>query len=462
MDRAKQALQTGRSDEADALCERVLGEAPEYRDALLIGGVAAFRAGRQDRAFALLEDATARYPDDADAHFNLGVVRQTAGLLEAALRSFATAARLAPGHAVAHYNVATALHELGRLEDAVDAYRRAIAADPHYAAPRTGLAFVLRALGRPEAARTAYEAAIACDPNDAAARVGYGTVLQRLGLLPDAAAALRQATLLDPDYPDAFTNLADVLVEQGRAQEAVSECERFLEGHPGDAGVLAAKAIALGEAGSAAQADRLVDFDRFLSAEKPPAPPGFDTPDAFNDRLAGYLLAHPTLVDAPASHATRNGQHTGELLGDEDGPMPAFQSMIVDAVMRYRARLGSDPGHPFVAVAPERWRLTAWAIVMQGAGGHQEPHIHPSAWLSGVYYPLLPDVVSDPGAAQAGWIEFGMPGDEYHWRRKPPCRAVRPEPGLLVLFPSYFFHRTIPYEPGGTRISVAFDVLPMP
>ena len=30
----------------------------------------------------------------------------------------------------------------------------------------------------------------------------------------------------------------------------------------------------------------------------------------------------------------------------------------------------------------------------------------------------------------------------------------------MVLFPSYFFHCTIPFAAAGTRISVAFDVIP--
>ena len=43
-----------------------------------------------------------------------------------------------------------------------------------------------------------------------------------------------------------------------------------------------------------------------------------------------------------------------------------------------------------------------------------------------------------------------------------PCVLTsdsRPEEGLIVLFPSFFFHRTIPFESAEERISVAFDVL---
>ena len=33
-------------------------------------------------------------------------------------------------------------------------------------------------------------------------------------------------------------------------------------------------------------------------------------------------------------------------------------------------------------------------------------------------------------------------------------------PGRLVLFPSWFWHRTLPFAQAGERISVAFDVMP--
>lgn len=443
------------------MCVEALRDASEHSALLKLGAVAAFQSGDPDKAIAMLQAAVTRFPDDSEAHFNLGVVYQAGGLMEPALECFTRSAVLAPAGAAAHYNKATALHELGRLEDAAAAYRDAVAAEPGYAPAHAGLAFVLRTAGRLETAVAAYERALECDPRDAQSQSGYGIALQQLGRLPEAAAALRRAAALDPDYPDAPTNLADVLVEQGNPEAAVAECDVYLERHPGDSGVLAAKTIALGESGAMGAASRLVDFDRFLYPEHQPAPPGFADIADFNDAMAAHMLTHPTLVDAPASHATRFGKHTGELLGEASGPVAAFQAMVRDAVGRYQQRLGTDTAYPFVANALRQWRLTAWSIVLQGGGGYQASHIHPSAWLSGVYYVRVPEIVDDPAAEQAGWIEFGQPSEEFHWTRPPPVRAIRPEPGLLVLFPSYFFHRTIPYDTDGTRISVAFDVLPV-
>jgi hypothetical protein len=37
---------------------------------------------------------------------------------------------------------------------------------------------------------------------------------------------------------------------------------------------------------------------------------------------------------------------------------------------------------------------------------------------------------------------------------------VRPDPGKLILFPSYFYHGTIPFEDHRYRTTIAFDVVP--
>ena len=119
-----------------------------------------------------------------------------------------------------------------------------------------------------------------------------------------------------------------------------------------------------------------------------------------------------------------------------------------------------EAGHPMLAIRPARTRLTAWGVVM-GQQGHQAPHIHPTGWLSAVYYARLPAAVAaSTGAGSQGCIEFGRPPDAFRCDDRHPVRLIRPQEGMLVVFPSYFFHRTIPYEAEEARISVAFDLGP--
>src|SRR5215510_15997422 len=87
---------------------------------------------------------------------------------------------------------------------------------------------------------------------------------------------------------------------------------------------------------------------------------------------------------------------------------------------------------------------------MEGQG-YQTPHIHPQAWLSGVYYASVPADIAT-AADRAGWIEFGEPLADYRFTAKPELRLIQPEEGLMLLFPSYFYHRTLPFSAGGTRV----------
>ena len=78
-------------------------------------------------------------------------------------------------------------------------------------------------------------------------------------------------------------------------------------------------------------------------------------------------------------------------------------------------------------------------------------------WLSSAYYIDLPDGVGDE-ESRAGWLKFGEPGSP-----TPGCgpdHFIRPEEGMLVLFPSYMWHGTVAFHEGGHRLTAAFDVVP--
>ena len=74
------------------------------------------------------------------------------------------------------------------------------------------------------------------------------------------------------------------------------------------------------------------------------------------------------------SFHTRLGKNIGELLGESSRLIARFQAMAGDAVARCRNRLSEDQAQLFVANALTLWRLTAWSIVVKGAGGRQTSH----------------------------------------------------------------------------------------
>ncbi len=59
----------------------------------------------------------------------------------------------------------------------------------------------------------------------------------------------------------------------------------------------------------------------------------------------------------------------------------------------------------------------------------------------------------------AGWIEFGTPRADVRCAIAPEAVFHQPEEGLMFVFPSYFYHRTVPFESEELRVSIAFDVM---
>ena len=85
-------------------------------------------------------------------------------------------------------------------------------------------------------------------------------------------------------------------------------------------------------------------------------------------------------------------------------------------------------------------------------------HMHPMGWFSSAYYVDLPDSM-DQGNRE-GWLKFGEPNFEPPEPLEPQY-YVQPEPGKLVLFPSYMWHGTVPFESDQLRTTVVFDVVPV-
>jgi uncharacterized protein (TIGR02466 family) len=106
-----------------------------------------------------------------------------------------------------------------------------------------------------------------------------------------------------------------------------------------------------------------------------------------------------------------------------------------------------------------RFTQSAWANVSR-QGDYNVPHVHLATW-SAVYYVSVP---ADCGKApQAGGLELldprpvtamlDMPGPFFATRH-----LIKPQPGLMVLFPASLMHFVHPFRGTGERISIACDL----
>ena len=79
-----------------------------------------------------------------------------------------------------------------------------------------------------------------------------------------------------------------------------------------------------------------------------------------------------------------------------------------------------------------------------------------------MYYVDVPSVVNDPQANAAGWLNVGTSRMDIRLERPPLVRSVKPEPGMMITFPSYLWHDTVPLPESNTeqRLCLAFDLNP--
>ena len=434
---------------------------PDFADAHYNRGTVLQSLGQLESARAAYLRALEIEPGLVDAHSSLGGVLLALGQSEKALAAFRRCVSIRPDFAQGYFNIANALKVMGRLEDAIRAFQRSIELEHACLEAHYNLGNSYSHLGRYDAAVSAYEQSIAIDPDFAEAHYNLGNALREKRNLNEASRSYLRALELRADFAGARTNLGITRLEQGDPRAALDAFNHNLKQDPHSSGDLAHKAVALHQLGEIQSARELVDLDRFIRAIQLEAPCGFADLEEFNLALADHVSSHPTLRTDPTNHATRLGKHSGELLPNAKGPMLALERMIRGAVEDYVQALRPDIEHPFVTGLPKKWTLTAWAVVLE-AQGHQVPHIHPSAWLSGVYYVEVPNVVRTQSKKHPGWLEFGRPDDKVPLRLEPEVKLFEPREGLMLLFPSYFFHRTIPFEAAGRRISIAFDVMRTP
>ena len=494
-ERAKEALRQGQPEQASAMLRAALGAPPE--DALGLRTLAAVATVLRDQratlhwlaaaiaahapnaappawyrsygeaclassklgeSIAAFRAALEQAPQDAETWRWLGRALRRVDDLPGAVAACRRAVELLPNDWPARGDLATVLTDSGALDEAAELFEQLAARANDVPAIAVGRAKLEQHRGQHARATETLRACLARHPDNVSALALLALVLRDERRFDDSLVASRRVIELVPNEAAFWCGLGRTLLEAGRAEEASHVARSFLAHRPDHAGALSLEALARTALGDEVSANRLLDYERFLMRRTLPLPDGYADLASFNRELAAVAAAHPSLHRAPLRHATAQGLHSGSLLIEPPRVIQGLQRALAKAVEEYCRGLPDLPAHPFAGRRPNAGAMDLWCVVMQ-RGGYQVPHIHPDSWLSGAYYPLVPDAVRS-GAGPDGWLAFGEPDRAFPSKLAPRVVEVKVEEGLLLLFPSYFFHRTIPFDADGTRISVAFDVIP--
>lgn len=314
---------------------------------------------------------------------------------------------------------------------------------------------VLGSIGQDVRARAVIEAALQQAPNMVPLRLAAAAQAGRAGdaeaQLAHATAALRAA----PASIEAARVAVEALLHGGQIAEAAQLAERIVGAAPDDQAALALLETAWRLAGDPRHA-ALAEDPALISTAMLDPPEGWGDRAGFLSALGGALQDLHGWRSHPLGQSVQHGSQTSiDLAAVQTPVIRALFATLPTLIDAHIARLGqgSDPVRRRIAAG---WRFAgAWSIRLT-AGGFHTDHVHPQGWLSSAFYVSLPPVVA---REPEGWLAFGRPGI----RTRPalqPFRRVRPEPGMLALFPSYLWHGTEPFSGDVPRLTVAFDIVP--
>lgn len=373
--------------------------------------------------------------------------------LELGLKSQLMSADKDPENPVPRLEAGRLLAELGRIDEALEALWRATELAPDEAEVWARLGQLQAKVARWSDVERTQRTILSLDPDNARALAELCWALRRLGRLPEAIEAGQRAVAAGPDWHVGYNHLTFALLASGDCQAALEVCDACLERHPRDVASLAYKPTALHELGRVEEGMRLVDFERFTWATHVELTDGRSSVDAFNRELASFARSAP----ARPFDATQ----TVDILIEPHGVMSAFREMVDQALKHYLGQLPVDPTHPFLKARPAGWEVEGWATRLRRMGP-QEHHFHQHGWVSGVYYVTVPASIGSGEHGREGFLEFCRFPQYSKSGAQSQFLALPPRPGLLVLFPSYFYHRVAPFEPTGDqpRISIAFNLIP--
>ncbi|MCX7701074.1 MAG: tetratricopeptide repeat protein [Gemmataceae bacterium] len=218
------AVQLGQASE---LVERSLYRRaqrdPNHRclilEALSVSALSRFRI---DQARAWLDEWLSAEVQDPRPHFWRGLALQQMGGYQedAALADFRRAVALNPDYDEARLRLAQLLVKKNAHAEAAGHFQTLLARQPRNAAAMVGLARCQSALGDGEASRGLLEQALGIQPDHVDALRELGILLLNEGRAEEALPLLRRANQLDPSDPYASFNLMQCLQQLGRDEEA--------------------------------------------------------------------------------------------------------------------------------------------------------------------------------------------------------------------------------------------------
>ena len=155
----------------------------------------------------------------------------------------------------------------------------------------------------------------------------------------------------------------------------------------------------------------------------------------------------------PKGRTTVKGYATKELSEKKINNLKKLEKVVFKVLLEY-FEYYKEKKVNFIKNKPKKFKFVSWSNILEKEG-HNIPHIHPSGWVSGVFYLQMPNKIKNDEAG----IQFHLEGDDFILSQKDcPKKSISPCVGDIVLFPSSLFHSTVPFSSYEKRVCIAFDL----
>jgi tetratricopeptide (TPR) repeat protein len=448
----------GRQDEAVAGYRALAAAAPDNHDMAHAFAVALNAANKHEEAASVAQRAVSRGNRSAALYNTYARSLIAQGALERAEAVLRECVEAAPRMIEAQNNLAQLIWmRTGDVAEAIIPLDRALQAFGNEDGLWAAKAAILQGGGDPQAAYACLAARLnrAQSPPMLLIRAGLAALEFDSSLALDLADRALHSL---PDNAAARTLLVAAQLGLGDARAALPHCDILLAKAPDDQYLISLQTIAW-RLLSDPRYEILCDYKNLVFPIELRAPPPWTDLATFIADLRVSLNrlhdpnGHPLLFQS-LRHGTETTQ---DLSRSSDPAIQALFKSFAEPIREYlrRAGHGTDPLRRRNHGA---WRFNgSWSVRLRTSGHHRN-HVHPRGWISSACYVELPDCMSQ-AATDQGILTFGQPS----LRTTPTLSAeysVRPNVGMLVLFPSYFWHGTVPFSSNQPRLTVAFDAVP--
>lgn len=486
------ALSQGQLDLAYNRIDRALGLHPNHVHLLRVKADILKKDGEHERAMEHYNQVLAADPHNFHSWHNKGVLLRELDQPEQALQCFLRVAAQGQTSPEYMHNLACAASDCGNYDMAEQGWLRAVQLKPDFIDAHVSLNNFYWEHQRHDQFLQSFANSLQAQPDSMPLRYEYArflmqtgkhaaeaeTLLQQglqihgahpallhalsvqhfqRGAVQEAQRLVGQAIELDSKNSRYRIDLANYLIHAGHYQEAEQQLEAALALEPENQEIWAYLGTCWRLTANPKH-DWLNNYDHLVKAIMLPVPDGYESREAFIDALVAEINQLHLNGQQPLDQSVRGGTQTiGRLLSKPQKVIQDYRQVLEQTIAEYLAALPSDPSHPLLRRNSGKFCINgSWSVRLNQQGFHSN-HVHPQGWLSACTYLTVPDSIHPADPQKAGWLKLGETSMALS-ERESIARSICPQPGMVVLFPSYVWHGTVPFAGNGHRMTAPCDI----